>query len=176
MENASKALLMAAGILIALVIIGLLLIMVNQIGNYQNSKDASKKELQLAEFNLDFERYVDDNGIKGADIISLINKISDYNIKASKGGVINSVNYDIEMSITVRGFDRFNRKYHYDNNSLFENKLYRENELKSIVTSTYSDESRKRMISEFKSSIFRSYQGPTYENGQIKDFYFEFSE
>ena len=37
MENASKALLMAGGILIALLVIGSVLLMFNQIGNYRRA-------------------------------------------------------------------------------------------------------------------------------------------
>lgn len=130
MENASKALLMAGGVLIALMVIGLLVLMFNQIGNYQNSQETNKKNSQLAEFNLDFERYLDDKGITGADVISLINKVIDYNTKAKKGGVTNSVDYNIKMSITISNLDgndkSFNQKYAYssENNKIFKASSY----------------------------------------------------
>ena len=54
MENASKALLIAGGILIALIIISLLVVMFTQIGDYQKSQSSGSKESQLAEFNRDF--------------------------------------------------------------------------------------------------------------------------
>ena len=79
MENASKALLMAGGILIALLVIGALILMFNQVGSYEKAQDARKKSSQIADFNKDFERYLDDKGITGADVISLINKVLDYN-------------------------------------------------------------------------------------------------
>ena len=60
MENASKALLIAGGILIALIIISLLVVMFTQIGDYQKSQSSGSKESQLAEFNRDFERYTED--------------------------------------------------------------------------------------------------------------------
>lgn len=113
MENASKALIMAGGILIAIIVIGALLIMINQVGNFQNTQDSSKKDSQLATFNLDFERYADDKGIYGSDIVSLINKVIDYNAKVRTGGVNNYVDYNIKMSIQITGFDRFNTKYAY---------------------------------------------------------------
>lgn len=128
MENASKALLMAGGILIALLIIGALLLMFNQIGDYEKGQQSNEKTSQLAQFNSDFERYTDDNGINGTDIISLINKVIDYNKKASNGGVTNSVDYSITMSITVSGLDNFNKKYAYDkqndSDSLFIHPTY----------------------------------------------------
>lgn len=122
MENASKALLMAGGVLIALMIIGALVLMFNQIGSYEKSQDASKKNSQLAEFNKEFERYLDDKEISGADVISLINKVIDYNNKAKNGGVNNSVDYDIKMSITISNLDSFNSKYAYNDES---NKIFK---------------------------------------------------
>ena len=56
MENASKALLMAGGILITLIIISAFVLMFNQIGDYEKAQSSNEKELQLAKFNLDFER------------------------------------------------------------------------------------------------------------------------
>ena len=122
MENASKALLMAGGILIALLVIGALVLMFNQVGSYEKAQDSSKKNSQLAEFNLEFERYLDDKGITGADVISLINKVIDYNNKAKNGGVTNSVDYNIKMSITISNLDAdensFNQKYAYNDESI----------------------------------------------------------
>lgn len=100
MENASKALIMAGGILIALLVIGALLLMFNQIGSYEKAQTSNVKDSQLAQFNSDFERYTDDSGIQGVDIISIINKVVDFN---KKTGVSNSVNYDIKMTVEVSG-------------------------------------------------------------------------
>ena len=57
MENASKALVMAGGILIAILVIGALLLMINQIGSYEKTQTVNVKDSQLAQFNYDFERY-----------------------------------------------------------------------------------------------------------------------
>ena len=130
MENASKALLMAGGILIALLVIGALVLMFNQIGEYNRVQDVNKKSSQIAEFNLDFERYLDDKGITGADVVSLINKVVDYNVKAQNGGVENSVDYNIKLSITISNLDggegSFNKKYAYsnENNKIFKAPSY----------------------------------------------------
>lgn len=235
MENASKALLMAGGILIAIIVIGALLLMINQVGNLQNSQDSGKKDSQLVAFNLDFERYTDDKGILGTDVISVINKVLDYNEKVKSGGVNNSVDYGIKMSVHVTGFDRFNDKYAYtrlspnskifrsttgeytigyggSNEILNELKQYEKLEkdmmnkpdlvkkLSSMYDSKNHDKSIEKMedylyryglnydlnsdnlkiiekykqYSEFKSSTFRSSQQPIYENGQIKELFFDF--
>lgn len=124
MENASKALLMAAGILIAMIIIGLLLFMFNQLVIFQKSDDSNTKNSQVAKFNMQFEVYLDDKGIKGSDILSLINKILDYNKKGEESAnlgdetkIKNSVDYSIKMSISVNGLDNFNDKYAYSGSS-----------------------------------------------------------
>ena len=57
MENATRALTMAGGILIALMILGALMLMFNNLSNYQNQNDASLKSSQVAEFNNQFEPY-----------------------------------------------------------------------------------------------------------------------
>lgn len=240
MENASKALLMAGGILIAILIIGALLLMVTQIGDYQRTKDSGAKSNQIAKFNSDFERYLDDKGIKGTDIVSLINKIADYNTKQSNNtgstsGVTNYVDYNIKMSITISGLDDFNEKYAYDGDSRSD-KLFPDDtepyvfsfnsgnrikeqlndfikgeqkttistlkEISSFYTKgikkvdivkqlkdsgkdevaqmvendeiTMDTIKKYTQYSEFKTSTFKSYKEPDYENGQIKNLYFEF--
>lgn len=121
MENASKALLMAGGILIALLVIGALVLMFNQVGSYEKAQEASKKNSQIADFNKEFERYLDDKGITGADVISLINKVLDYNektVKAESGVDIGKdVDYSIKMSVTITNINGFNDKYAYNNES-----------------------------------------------------------
>lgn len=57
MENASKALIMAGGILIALLIIGSLVLMFTSLQDYRNSEEQSTKDTQVANFNDQFEPY-----------------------------------------------------------------------------------------------------------------------
>lgn len=57
MENAAKALLMAGGILIAMLVIGALVMMFIQLGDYQMSTAASEKQAQVAKFNNQFEPF-----------------------------------------------------------------------------------------------------------------------
>lgn len=103
MENASKALIMAGGILLALMVVGALMLMFNQIGAYQESTSASEKASQLAQFNQEFTKYSDEGQLKGIDIISLANKIVDFNQKEGTG---NYVDYekDITLKINLTGF------------------------------------------------------------------------
>ena len=78
MENASKALLMAGGMLIALLVIGALLLVFNQIGDYEKGKSNMVKSTQVADFNKEFAKYTGDD-IKGYDLVTLSHKAIDFN-------------------------------------------------------------------------------------------------
>lgn len=154
MENASKALLMAGGMLIALLVIGALVLMFNQIGDYEKGNQGIKKTSEIAEFNMEFERYLDDKGITGADVISLVNKVNDYNNKAKKGGINNSIDYNIKMSITISDIKGLDTKEKY---------VFNANNIDNIEDLLNS--------SEFKGATFIADKASNYQNGQIKDLY-----
>lgn len=85
MENASKALLMAGGVLIALLIIGALVLMFNNLSNYQQAGQVNDKEVQIVEFNNQYETYNRKN-VRGSDLYSLLNRVVDYNRRKSTEG------------------------------------------------------------------------------------------
>ena len=80
MENASKALIIAGSVLIALMIIGALLLMFSNLSNYQGTDTQGTREAQVVEFNNQFETY-NRNDIRGSDMISLMNRVVDYNTR-----------------------------------------------------------------------------------------------
>lgn len=86
MENATKALTMAASVLIALVVIGAILLVFNNLNSYQKTSDKLKKDEKVIEFNNQFETYNRTN-VRGSDLISLINRVLDYNERQSSAGV-----------------------------------------------------------------------------------------
>ena len=81
MENASKALLMAGGILIALLIIGSLVLLFANLQDYQNKTDISSKQSQIAEFNNQFEPY-NKKDLTLMELKSIYNKIISNNTTA----------------------------------------------------------------------------------------------
>lgn len=85
MENASKALIMAGSVLIALMIIGALLLMFNNLSNYQDVGIEETRDAQVVAFNNQFETYNRDN-VRGSDLYSLLNKVVDYNRRKSTEG------------------------------------------------------------------------------------------
>ena len=80
MENASKALLIAGSMLMALLVISLVVLAYNGIRSSYKSQDEALSASQLAEFNSQFEAYNREN-IMGIELASLLNKINDYNSK-----------------------------------------------------------------------------------------------
>lgn len=85
MENASKALIMAGSILIALMIIGALLLMFNNLTNYQSTDVQTTREAQVIQFNNQYETFNRKN-VRGSDLYSLLNKVVDYNRRKSTEG------------------------------------------------------------------------------------------
>ena len=85
MENASKALIMAGSVLIALMIIGALILMFNNLTAYQETDTRSTRSAQISEFNSQFETY-NRKEVRGSDLYSLLNKAIDYNRRQSTAG------------------------------------------------------------------------------------------
>ena len=89
MENATRALTMAGGILIALMILGALFLMFNNLSSYQNQNDTSTKSTQIAEFNNQFEPYNKKDNLTLMELHSVYNKVNSNNTKNQE--------YKIEM-------------------------------------------------------------------------------
>ncbi len=85
MENASKALIMAASVLIAIIIIGALVLMFNNLNNYQQTNTQGDRDAQVVEFNNQYETYNRKN-VRGSDLYSLLNRVVDYNRRKSEVG------------------------------------------------------------------------------------------
>lgn len=80
MENASKALLMAGGILIAILVIGLVAYMINSSGNLLRATEDTELAEQTLAFNKEYEAY-NKKLMRGTDIVSIINKVNSNNEK-----------------------------------------------------------------------------------------------
>lgn len=80
MENASKALIIAGGVLIALIIITMFIIMFNNLANVKKNQEEQIKTEQISAFNAEFEAY-NKKLMYGTDVITLINKVVENNKK-----------------------------------------------------------------------------------------------
>lgn len=78
MENASKALIIAGGMLIAMMIMGLLVVGYNNFRKYQKAEVEAEEAAQVVEFNKKFEAY-NRKTVRGYQMISLGNLTLDIN-------------------------------------------------------------------------------------------------
>ena len=85
MENASKALEIAAGVLLAVLIMSLVAYFFTSISEWPQQQDDEMEAEQTAKFNLEYEVY-DKKGMYGADVISCLTKAENNNEKYYEGG------------------------------------------------------------------------------------------
>lgn len=76
MENASKALLMAGGILIAILIIALLVKSFTSVSTFQKAKLTEEEQAQLVAFNEQYTKYLGQY-VYGTEVRTLMNKYND---------------------------------------------------------------------------------------------------
>lgn len=104
MENASKALLMAGGILIAIILIAVLVRTFGNVSAFQKSRLTEQEQQQLKEFNEQYTKYAGQY-VYGTDVITVINKI------------LNNTEHKMETVITLGDFSEpyTYKKYKYVN-------------------------------------------------------------
>lgn len=78
MENATKALLIAGGLLLAILILSLLILLFSNISSNQLAQEKRLEAEQLQEFNQQWEAY-NKKALFGSDIITVVNKANDKN-------------------------------------------------------------------------------------------------
>lgn len=96
MENASKALIMAGAVLIALLVISLLVFFFHSIRDIQSVNLTSEQVQQATEFNKQYDVYQRD--IYGSELLSIANKIADYNQKESETKGYTKVTLEVIIS------------------------------------------------------------------------------
>ena len=127
MENASKALIMAGGMLLAILIISLLVYAWSLFSKYQASKDSLADIEDTAKFNEQFANY-DRDDVQGYELLSLVNKVIDYNNrKTSAEGAKSNEKYT-PMTIVIDMESKTLREKlvqgAYDENQLFTDDMY----------------------------------------------------
>ena len=100
MENVSKALLIAGGILIAIIIISLFLSMYNRVSSIAKTEEEKKEIEQIQEFNAGYEAF-DKSIMYGVDVITLFNKIDNNNHINPRNQIILKLDGDVVNSIVV---------------------------------------------------------------------------
>lgn len=136
MENASKALIIAGGILLTMAIVGLVIFAWNRFSDYYKNDDNLAEIDDLTKFNLQFTNYQRDD-IHGYDLVSLANKVFDYNTRRSNaaGNKSNEWYNAITMTIDFKGMQN---KFRYSNDLtsrelLFKNGIYSNNGIDNFI-------------------------------------------
>ena len=124
MENATKALLIAAGVLIGIIILSMLLLGYNQISNYYQQQSDNLSLRQIVELNKKFTNY-DGKTIRGNEMLSVINSVVDYNTwvtqNANEGYEEIQLNISFEMSKTDSRWTSFHIEESSSYDYLFPN-------------------------------------------------------
>ena len=98
MENASKALIMAGSVLIAILVIGLLVLGYNNLSSLEQTREASEANLKGEEYMQRFEQYY--RTLYGSELLSLANLQEDYN---NTSDVLNDGYDRIQITVTTDG-------------------------------------------------------------------------
>ena len=82
MENASKALIIAGGMLIAILVVSLLVVGWNNLTDYNRAREKIDTVEQILKFNKEFESY-NKGVVRGYELVSLSNLVLDTNTRYS---------------------------------------------------------------------------------------------
>lgn len=98
MENASKALLIAGGVILTMLVISVTIFAWSKFSEYFEAKQKLEDIENVAEFNSQFTNYNRD-GVSGSEILSLANKVADYNTRYYN--VANAANDGVYTEISL---------------------------------------------------------------------------
>ena len=116
MENAAKALVIAGGILLAIMTISVLIYMVGSISRMAQAQDEKKELEQLTAFNNEYEAY-NKRVMYGAEVISVVNKAIVHNEKMLASDTTNPYYINIYIQ-TNQEFKTTYEKIYYDGDDL----------------------------------------------------------
>ncbi len=147
MENASKALLIAGGILIALLIIGLLVYSFGSMSGYFASEEAKEEAEQLEAFNKQYEAY-HKKLLRGTEVISVVNKVLDNNKKYenTEPNYMMTVEFEMKEGFVYKKDNTTGTNKKVDNVTFKVGQTYNQNSLIEIKQSTDAFNDFKRRV------------------------------
>lgn len=155
MENASKALTIAGGVLIGVLLISLLVAAFNNLRSYQKVKDDEENFKQSIVTNSDYERYLKDTGIYGSELLSLVNKVNDYNSRRTDDKTY------VKVTINVRIPDNKNSLFYKIGTTEYgfkANNTYNQEKIESIMTKIEQNTNNsniEKLLYNIKNSKFK---------------------
>ena len=106
MENASKALLMAGGILIAMLIIAVLVRSFTTVGIFQKAKLSEEEQAELVAFNEQYTKYLGQY-VYGTEVITVINK----SLNDKSHTITTTIKFNDGYIYTRKEWNRYQQKY-----------------------------------------------------------------
>lgn len=131
MENASKALIMAGSVLIAIMVISLLVMAYNNLTETMNAKNDEDAVEQVIEFNKQYDVYYRNN-LYGSDMLSLANKVADYNERQAKEQGYAKLDIEVTFTKTIEAYNKekiIEKNVKYNSNNINEKTEYLENRI-----------------------------------------------
>lgn len=123
MENASKALVMAGGVLISILVASFMIFVLRKAGSMSAEYDIQMSDNELAKFNSQFEAYARDNNTF-FDVITVANLAYDNN---KKNG------WDEQNGITVEIYEGGNLKYSILPSKIEKNHFFKGNDKNNSI-------------------------------------------
>lgn len=144
MENASKALIMAGGVLISLMIIGVLVIFFNNLSDWKSIEQSGERTEQVVEFNKQYEVY--SRNVYGSELLSIASKVDDYNKREAESKGYAKI--ELYVQITTDMDEEFFKKKTYTASELRKETVELEKKIdelakESIKSSSNPSVSRK---------------------------------
>lgn len=106
MENASKALLMAGGVLIAIVTIAFLVKSLSTVQQFQMSQLSEEEQEQLTAFNEQYTKYVGQY-VYGTEVITVINK----SLNSTEYHITTKIKFESDYKYKIKEYDASTKRY-----------------------------------------------------------------
>ena len=158
MENATKALTMAAGIFMAIILLSAFLLIFSSAADVQAEKNSQKEMERIRTFNKSYEAY-QRNLLRGVDISSLANKAVSDNIKDDLRDL--AVNIHVKIKLLNGAWEVYGTK-NGTSQIIFQK---RTNDYIDLITDraewnfdnwyNSSDKNEKKKFDEFKTKYFK---------------------
>jgi len=159
MENASKALLIAGGILLVMLIIGLLFFSWSKFSEFYSKNDELAEIEDLSKFNLQFTNY-QRKKVYGYELISLANKVADYNMRYSTEGKndekYNKIQMNINLSNNQKQFSKDDNLYLFKSNTFTIDSITNIIDKAELVEKNYGNSNAASKIAKSIDSIILS--------------------
>lgn len=154
MENVSKALLIAAGVLIGLIVLTMLVVMHRQVTSYYTAKEKARTFEQLQEFNSQYTPYNRKN-VRGNELISLINKIINFNDQEAEIGIEIKIRFNDNLAKAQTFY--YNPTKFPDVKLINVNESYDYEDIKAVLeeANRIEEEYGKTLATELTANMFK---------------------